>query len=1154
MGCSPSKGNNFSGSQGPFRRGRTLLPGTQESTGELQSDKCEDGCSGSGETVGEKTLTDLWDCNISTSRRKHSLTESTAETASDKLGTGEIKIDVISQSKEKQGEKKQDAFDKKGAKKSKKGTKGIKQNKKKGKTDSATAEKVDFPEPLVKAHQAAYAYLNPSISKYEVLLSLLDQAAQTQISLQPMIAFLALRYEEINKGLEEMVDEGEKFLKENGEHLAWTSHMKNLSSSSAAKNGSFSTAAEPPPDLLQQLLQYTIQRMQLVGKSVSGIGDSALEEAVDYFSSVSEALETKLKAKRASEARLMQLLTRIEAASLRKPGPEDSTLFSEDSGIGAESESLAGSERQRNRRESCESTGTNRTTPCSPRHQSTSRYRSVKKMSTSSSLNSIYSTCTTTTKGHQDTDSLTGSASLDDGEGEEEEEEEVEEAEANQENGCNKIIRKQSNSSLPDPCQQPRRLPAKRIENPQNVEMTLKMKNALSGRIRFVPSQSLSIKVKQPISPKTNGQHWTEEEEKTLKRPQTAGVRTPKKKTSVTKQCRSRSADSLRTKTEDPTLLELERTQQELTKKLEKMNKMTSEGNIRKGSSKQDHGQNIQATPPSPIRRPHPLNRSLSPLIKQEKNNRIIRQASEEKKEKRAEEEEKKEKKEEQNFVNGLLKATPPPSPPPSPHQSSGLYRGRNSVKKLIVTFSQGVEESKKGVESTKMLGPLKGVRKCGVPIIPGLCGEIPSCNENNDSSNSQRQSRTFERTEYLDLESLPPPPLEVLMDNSFESAQTNETEEGLVKRGRSATPKRTTMSQRLRASMQSVTVLPSKGNLRQSSVSMSPARSTRQDNNVAAKGSHLNTRKTDQESEEAATLYKQARKIIHLRHSTESPTEKCNAETRPSKSAPICGSTASKQRGNSPPEVVPSTSVVSSQPNEVLSTSRIRMLPSTPVLHRRLPSPPVFKRQPTSPTSSSPPTFRKLPTPPTNSQRTLPSTPATKSEVTPAPKPVYPFKAPSPPASPKVHRWSRENSSEDSSSKVFSNARSVFCPASSSLFEAHPLPVPRPPQRWTSTGGCVLPRPWGDHGRLPVSVRGPQPFVRRSLSDRRPSLSVPPKAPVVSIAQTCGSEPALSTQGLEDYQAREEEAWNSQSELKATSRSASHPDLCIVGQALQRE
>lgn len=40
-------------------------------------------------------------------------------------------------------------------------------------------EIVDLPDALVEAHLAAYAYLNPNISKYEDLLGLLDHAAKS---------------------------------------------------------------------------------------------------------------------------------------------------------------------------------------------------------------------------------------------------------------------------------------------------------------------------------------------------------------------------------------------------------------------------------------------------------------------------------------------------------------------------------------------------------------------------------------------------------------------------------------------------------------------------------------------------------------------------------------------------------------------------------------------------------------------------------------------------------------------------------------------------------------------------------------------------------------------------------------------------------------
>ncbi|XP_031722700.1 photoreceptor cilium actin regulator [Anarrhichthys ocellatus] len=266
-------------------------------------------------------------------------------------------------------------------------------------------------------------------------------------------------------------------------------------------------------------------------------------------------------------------------------------------------------------------------------------------------------------------------------------------------------------------------------------------------------------------------------------------------------------------------------------------------------------------------------------------------------------------------------------------------------------------------------------------------------------------------------------------------------------------------------------------------------------------------------------------------------------------------GGNCSVPRCNTTVSTVPPPSVVRSQP----PANRGRTLPSTPStpssLHRRLPSPHNFKRQPTPPSSASPPVNRKLPTP-TAVQGRLPSPPVTKQNISNSnSSSSYRFRAPSPPASPKVQRWSRENSTENSSSaRMIKNARSVFCPASPSLFEAQPCPVPRPPEAWTSTGVSFLSRSWGSRGKFPVTVQGPRPFIQRSHSDRRPSLSLPPRSPGISVAETCGSEPAICSQRLYDEPTWDEELWGSQSNLRATLRSASHPDLCVVGQALHRD
>ncbi|XP_056332416.1 photoreceptor cilium actin regulator [Danio aesculapii] len=1119
MGCSPS-------------RGRTLLPGTHECPGESQS---RDGSSGESER-GNSTS------------RPHERKSSTADREADgaataKLSTQEININILSQAKERQEEKREDC-EKKGGKKSKKSTKGVRLNKRKEKETKPVHEKVDFPEELVEAHQAAYGYLNPSITKYDDLLGLLDHATQTQISLQPMVAFMVLRYEEINKGLQEIIEEGEAMFKGNGEHLAWPSEKKKSSTNS--KNATASTCSDPPPDLLQQLLQYTVQRMRQVGQLVCGIGDTALEEAVDYFSSIAEILDEKLRAKRASESRLMWLLSRIEAASQKKPSPEDSALFSEDSGLGAESESLAGSDRQRQRRESSESSGTICATTGSPSgftpiHRGSYRGRLLKSMSSSSSLNSIDSTSTITAKEKKDTESLLGSVSLDEGDFKNGSEKEK----------WNEKRRNQSEASTSE-FRQPCRLPAKRIENPQNVEMTLKLKDAISGRIRFLPTQGPGEKTKQTDSPKNSSQQWAEDGDKSSKRPQTAASRTSKKKTAVTK--RSRSADSLRNKAEDPTLIELERTQKYLNQKLERMTKVKGEGNIRQGSSKKTQQCQTQNISSITADRQRSLNRNIfSPNNQRKACNAKVEQATTQNDSEKVANEKAKEKDKKAPPVKGSVKI-PVPSPPSSPRQSSGLYRERNSVQKLIDTFSQGLEESKQIPESVKILGPLKGVRKCGVPIIPGLGPSGTLAFIDNNILCGRGESQCLDRTDDLDIDNLPPPPLEVLMDNSFENVQTKEKCEN-ISRGRSTLPKRTAMSQKLRASLPSVTVLPNRGNLVKGPVSMSQVCSTQIDTREVVKGAHFDSsHETDTESEEAASLYKQARKIIHLRHSSDSPMEKNTSEQDNRQLSSSCRGDVGEQKDNSTNETMPN-SACRSQNTVTSPVSRTRVLPSTPLLHRKLPSPPVLKSQPSSSTSSSPPTNRKLPTTPSAGQRTLPSTPVVQQDHNPITMTgvTYPFKAPSPPASPKVQRWSRENSTEDTS-RVFSNARSVFCPASSSLFEAQSVPTPKPPQAWTSTGSSVLPRPWGERGRLPVSARGPQPFIRRSQSDRRPSLSMSSRVPVISVAETCGSEPAICTHGLEEGPDREDKPWSEQTEIRGAVRSVSHPDLCIVGQGLQRE
>ncbi|KAM6913053.1 photoreceptor cilium actin regulator [Xenentodon cancila] len=1157
MGCSPSKGNNF-GTLANLRKGRMLPPVPLGSTdvSQLENEDCRNLTGFTNvDTKEKKTAPHIKvsqkEAQLTPQKKKHVAEQVNVETVSkDKLENPIIDNSTLLQQKEKIVDK-QDLVDKKPIKKTRKNTKNAKASKKKDKDKLSTDQKVDFPEPLVKAHQAAYTFLNPSIQKYDVLLGLLEQATQTQISVQPMVAFMALRYKEIIQGLEEIADEGERVLKENGGNLAWPIQINPPTSSALLKSGSANT--EPPPDLLQQLLQYTTQRMRNVSRTVGGIGDTALEEAVEYFASVSELLEKKLKVKHAVEARLMQLLSRIEMASLRKPGPEDSALFSEDSGIGAENESLAGSEK-RYRRESCGSTGTNRTNishmECTSMNSAAlSRQKRQSQISPTvslTSLNSLSSTCTIMPNDQRD---LFESGSLEDGD------DDIDEKEVNIGVGDVKgVFIMPSNASPAKSEEHPHRLPPKRIENPQNVEMTLKMKNAISGRIHFVPKQNVSAKAKVADSPKITRCEWTDDEVKSPRRPQTAASvrRALVKKAPVNKEQRSRSAESLRSKGEDPTRFELERTQKDLQQRIQKMNKSKGGGNSRTASFKQTEGKSPAQSPAKSCKSSSLEKNSNPQSIKLKEDFQMYHS----KKPKQTGELEK-DKQTEKKTSKGPLKATPPPSPPLSPRPSSRLQRGRNSVKKLIDTFSQGIEE----LEGPKVLGPLKGVRRCGVPILPGL-GNVEAVLSSGITS-CRSELTTSEKTDYLDLESLPPPPLEVLLDKSFESVQSGSSAvgNGATKVAKSPVLKRASVPQRLRASVQPGTVLPSKGGLPQYSKFVSQTRLSQQDTTASLKVSQSDVQSGTRPEMETDSLSQQARMIIHLWKSSDSNSDNSSTNVVTSTNQ---GQSTDKQCGNlsvpgpnTTESTVPHSSVITNQPPATPPVSRVRILPPTPStpssLHQRLCSPNSLKKQPTPPSSATPPINRTLPTPPAV-QRRLPSPPATKQNVLNSNSvSSYPFKAPSPPASPKVQRWSRENSSEDSpSARMFSNARSVFCPVSPSMFEAQPCSAPA--QAWTSTRVSFVSSSWGGRGRFSASVQGPRPFVRRSQSDRRPSLCLPPRPQGSSVAETCGSEPAICSQGLDDEPSRDDELWGSQSDLRTTPRSASHPDLCIVGQSLHRD
>lgn len=338
MGCSPSKGKLFSKPEGTGPDNAPLSEATQDciDSGPIQE---ESTCLENNEKENELPQpTEEYPTKEAASSQLASITSCT-ENVDDIKET-----EVNEKAQEIVTEPVQTVQVKKTEKRKK--NKGQRRSSERKKHPILQA-KLDFPPHMVRAHQAAYAFLNPNISKYETLLGLLDQAAQTQLSLQPMMSALVLRFEEINQGLEEMAEEGELMLKEHGDYMALPSGMMGPVIMHAKATIS---PPDPPPDLLQQLLQHSTEKMRLVAGSAQALGDTTLEEAVEYFSLLSKLLGEKLHAKRAAERKLAQVLARVEGAAMRKSNPEDSALHSEDSGIGGENESLTGSERHRHHR------------------------------------------------------------------------------------------------------------------------------------------------------------------------------------------------------------------------------------------------------------------------------------------------------------------------------------------------------------------------------------------------------------------------------------------------------------------------------------------------------------------------------------------------------------------------------------------------------------------------------------------------------------------------------------------------------------------------------------------------------------------------------------------------------------------------------------
>ncbi|NXR48123.1 PCARE regulator, partial [Hippolais icterina] len=1117
-------------------------------------------------------------------------------------------------------------------------------NKSKEKSILAPCEaekKVDFPELLVKAHQSAYAYLHPNLSKYETILHMANQATQTQLFLQQMISFLVLRFDEINQLLEEIANDGENLLRDVGGNLAWPAEKDNL---------------KEHPDLLQQLLQYTVNKMQLVSGMLASLTSNALQETCSYLQSAASNLEGKLKAKQGFDEHLLRTVKLLEASAVRpsqSPG-DDRTLCSEDSGIGVDNESLkefsALSQHGGQSSDSCAhghpsrkhartaervnggtaSVGTaashgyahfkdvfhssvqsREATSCQGGVAAgTSTMPQYASLSKSHSYNSLQSDSTQEGEQFKICESTDFPSDEDEDDDEDEEESTLGEDDDNtslSEMGKDALPRSLSSPALTDNIQ---RQAIKRTENADTEEIILKMKDAISEKIKFVPAKS-------------RHKEWIEDESGRAvlaKRPSTATGRQRR----FGKQRRSRSEESLRSQAEDPTLLELQRTQKELSKRLETLYGKDIANNLELWKSRTaPYLQDEQITSRSCRKLKAGLSKNFSILPNQDKVPLFTPDQDP------------------VPLLNEKKVRKPVSAPVPTQETSGGkeneplgaqMLSGssctpRQSVKKLIETFSPTDDLAK--ATPLRSLGPIKCIRKFGLPVIPpttplqrGLAplnlkhriSPIEDTNTNDVSSSfphaflpappAELSKKDTKEEISEDTESLPPPPPEMLMNTSSENLSKPE-ETARIEGNSSEDAKKTTkpelhaakrsqVSPKMKASLQSIDLLPSKNTSGLSAVTNKGVRNTRSGDEKLHRYSlelnPTNVRTPSQEEilatqrKEAADLYKQTHKIIPLQNP--SGVSNPHSNSSESKGASPTAPSAPCQKHGSPDalqsnekgslfarRVSPTRTAPSSPTEKWLFSPPAHHRQSLPAFSNTQPSSPIMQRKPSPPSSPkmpSPPLQKKLPSPPP--QRKPLSPPVGHKQSSPAAQrlagsPAPFLTTPSPPASPsrsyKGLRPGLDAGDEHqlSSSKRGSNVHSIFCPATSSLFEARPPMVPskcpaavtsQPEAASHSQKSSLLFRQPGDWTRkLSLSTTNPQPFVRRSFSDRRPGVQPHLPAPL-----TAGSEPALNQASLEKSPRKAGDSWNSSGvpETKESNRSASYPELYVVGQGLQRD
>ncbi|TRY95348.1 hypothetical protein DNTS_035031 [Danionella cerebrum] len=190
-----------------------------------------------------------------------------------------------------------------------------------------------------KAHHAACEFLNPNSSRLESVLGLQKQAVQLHLSVEGSVSSALLLYDEIIQALEEMASEGELLLIQHGHYLSWPGPLKDQitkdNSATDKRSGVFKLG-----EILPELCMFP------PGATQQFLCVSGLQELSHCLQNLSEIADQKLLAQHRAEQRLKLVMSQVKAATFGKGLPEDSALYSEDSGIGGENESQNGTDRR----------------------------------------------------------------------------------------------------------------------------------------------------------------------------------------------------------------------------------------------------------------------------------------------------------------------------------------------------------------------------------------------------------------------------------------------------------------------------------------------------------------------------------------------------------------------------------------------------------------------------------------------------------------------------------------------------------------------------------------------------------------------------------------------------------------------------------------